>query len=153
MTDELRALLLALCVWGGLCFAGGRYTAPVPPAEVRYVPVHVPAPAPLAEAVPIEPAAESPVVPVPVEPPPVTGAPVDAKPIIPAPRPKIEAKPKPHAKPEVRKSRPVRAPTAAECAQLRFGLATIGRDGVTQKAKERGYSRIQVAGALTACNL
>lgn len=111
MTDELKFVLIVLAAWGGVCFTGGRLTAPAPPpAVVRYIPVHVPAPAPLAEAVPIEPAVEPTVVPTPVEPPAETPAPVEAKPL-PAPRPKVEAPAKVQPRParvrlpSVRKSR------------------------------------------------
>lgn len=155
MDDQARALAIVGVLLAGASgsagFAGGRMSAPVPPAEVRYIPIPAPAALfvpPAAEAEPAEPAPVAPVIAVPIAPA------AEAKPPLPAPRPKVEAKPKPTPpKPEVKKPRPVREPTATECAQLRFGLATIGRDGVNQKAADRGYSKAQVAGALKSCGL
>lgn len=156
MNDQARALLFVAALFGGGGYTGGRVTAPAPPAEVRFV--YVPAPAPLAESVPEEaPPVAAPVDRVtraPLDPPAAVSDPpaVEAKPL-PQPRPKIDAKPKPKppVKPAVTKPRPVRKPTAAECAQLKLGMLTIGRDGVNEKAKARGYTSAQVAWALSAC--
>ncbi len=156
--DQARALAIVAALLSGASgsagFVGGRASVSVPPAEVRYVQLPVPIVVP---ALPVE---ASPVEPVPTPPdaepaPPATAIePPEAKPL-PAPRPKVEAKPKPKPKPEspVQKPRPVRSPTASECAQLRFGLATIGRDGVNRQANARGYTNAQVSWALSACRL
>ncbi len=99
MTDELRAFLIYSAVLAGASFVGGRMTAPVPPAEVRYVtlpaPVVEPEPAPVA---PLEPPAAV----VAAEPESVAPE-VEAKPA-PKPRPKVEAKPKEQPKPKPKAS-------------------------------------------------
>lgn len=105
--DQARAILIVAALWtgatNGASFVGGRMTAPVPPAEVRYVTLPAPAPvvvAPPEVVVPLEP--EPPAAPVAAEPEPVAPE-VEAKPL-PKPRPKIDAKPKAQSKPKARPS-------------------------------------------------
>lgn len=160
MNDQAKALLFVAAFFGGGGFTGGRVTAPAPPAEVRVVRLPsrpMPIPQPAVEAAPEVPAAAEPAVPLspaePLPPPPIA----EEKPSVPvpAPRPKVETKaetkPKPHSKPMA--PRPARKPTASECAQLKLGMLTIGKDGVITKAKARGYSSSQVAWAISACGL
>lgn len=161
MNEEQRALLIVGALLSSMSgtggFVGGRVSAPVPPAEVRVVRVQArpvliaPSPRSVPEAPPtavVEPA----IPPAPAEPqPPVA----EAKPPLPAPRPKVETnletKPRPHPRPAA--PRPARKPTASECAQLKLGMLTIGKDGVITKAKARGYSSSQVVWAISACGL
>ena len=85
MTDEARALAIVAALLSGASgsagFVGGRISAPVPPAEVRYV--HVPIPTvpvvPIEEAAPLAP---------------VTGPLVEVNPPVPTPRPEVETAPK-----------------------------------------------------------
>lgn|GEM_PF-5161671 len=147
--DQARALLivgaLLSAASGGAGFVGGRASAPVLPVEVRFV--HVPAPPALAPlTAPVAPVEAAPLPA--IEPP----AKVEAAPL-PQPRPKIEAKPKALPKREPAKPRPVRKPTASECAQLKIGMLTIGRAGVYEKAKDRNYTKGQVDWAIAACGL
>lgn len=124
--DQVRALLIVAALLSGASgsagFVGGRMSVPVPPAEVRYVPV----PVPLASAAPAEaPPIEPPVAAAPNEIEPAASAPaarVEAAPL-PMPRPKVEAKPsqpKPE-KPAAKRPRP-RAPANAglpSCAVIK----------------------------------
>lgn len=101
MTDEARALLIVAALLsgasGGAGFVGGRASAPVPPPEVRYVTIQIPAAAP--EVAPIAPDPQPPAAPI-AEP--EAAAPeAEIKPV-PKPRPKVEEKPKP--KPKARPS-------------------------------------------------
>lgn len=100
MTDEGRAILIVAALLAGAAgsagFVGGRMTAPVPPAEVRYVTIQAPVVAPEPVA-PIEPVPAPPPV-VSAEPEPVVPE-VEAKPV-PKPRPKVEEKPKLRPKPK-----------------------------------------------------
>lgn len=151
MTDEARALLIAAVVLSGGGFVGGRATAPVPPAEVRYIHVALPPPA-AAFVPPVEVAPDpAPVAPVIEEKPdsaPV--APVEAKPL-PPPKPKAAAKPKPKPEPTVKKPRAEvprqRRPTADECNQMR----SAGRSVVKAGGRLRGYSDAQIERALKDC--
>lgn len=102
MTDEARRFLIysavLFCAGGGVGGVGGRMTAPVPPAEVRYVTLPAPAPVVVEEPAPV----------VPLDPPPAAAEPepvpeVEAAPV-PKPRPKIEAKPKAQPKPKAKPS-------------------------------------------------
>ncbi len=98
VTDEVRGLLIVAALLSGVSFVGGRMTAPVPPAEVRYV--QIPAPVvhvPVPEAAPVEPAPL-------VEPAP----PAEVK-----PPPKVIAKPKPKPQP-VKEPKRRREPTPAK---------------------------------------
>lgn len=108
MTDEGRAILIVAALLssasGGSGFVAGRVSAPVPPAEVRYVRIPVPAPVVVPEpapVVPIEPEPPAAVAPV-AEPEPVAPE-VEAVPL-PQPRPKVEVKPKAQPKPKARPS-------------------------------------------------
>lgn len=107
VTNEARRFLIytatVFFAGGGVGGVGGRMSAPVAPPEVRYV--HVPAPAPLAppvvEATPVETPAPAAVEPAPQVEPPIATAPLtEVKPPLPAPRPKVEAKPKEQPKPQ-----------------------------------------------------
>lgn len=149
MNDQAKALLLMFGVGLGLGGVSGRATAPkpaAPPEVVRYVPI--PAPAVLAPMV------EAPDAPVAMVEPPAPPPVVETKPLPPPvemKRPKVEAKPQ--HKPAPARPRPVRKPTAAECAQLKLGMLTIGKNAVIEKAKARGYTKAQVDWALAACGI
>lgn len=110
---------------------------PVPP------PVNEPPPAP-PPAPPAEPLPDlSPIFP--PSPPPA--------PIEPAPKPKVNAdppKPKPAPKPKPQ-PRPKGVPSAAVCAQIALGIATIGIAGVKAEARKRGYSEAQIDWARKGC--
>lgn len=106
--DQARAILIVAALWtgatNGASFVGGRMTAPVPPAEVRYVTLPAPAPVVVPEPAPVAPLElEPPAAPVAAEPEPVAPPEVEAKPL-PKPRPKIDAKPKAQPKPKARPS-------------------------------------------------
>jgi len=113
VTDEGRAILIVAAllssVSGSGGFVAGRVSAPVPPAEVRYVTIEVPvavpppvAPPAAAEVAPTEPEPKPPAAAAPAaEPEPVPE--VEAAPV-PKPRPKVEAKPKAQPKPKARPS-------------------------------------------------
>jgi hypothetical protein len=144
---------------GSAGFVGGRMSVPVPPAEVRYIPIPAPAPlVPPVETAPAEPAAivppGEPAPVAPIEPPVVTAAPADAKPLQPS-RPKVEAKPAPPKpqkaiakKPRADVSRQ-RRPTADECTQMRGAGRTVVKAG----GRLRGYSDDQIERALRDCAL
>ncbi len=126
MTNEARALAIVAALLSGasgsIGFVGGRMSAPVPPAEVRFVALPAPAQVmtPEDDPAPIEglPPAESAPVPKPAPAAPVA-AQVDAKPS----RPKA-AESKEKAKPQ--KARPA-APkkTLPSCAAIKRGYATM----------------------------
>lgn len=122
MTDEGRALLIVAALLSGASasagFVGGRMTAPVPPAEVRYVPVSAPPIEVIAEPAPIAPPAE-PAVPAPAE----AAAPVEVKPVKPLPRPKVEVKPKEQPKPKSRPPAPKK--TLPSCAVVKREYQTM----------------------------
>lgn len=128
MNEQARALLLVGALLSGVSgstgFVGGRMTAPVPPAEVRFVQVPVPAAVVMpAEAASVEPDVSAPKVepddavvsappPVEVKPPP---AKVDAKPKAKI-EPTIKPTVKPQAKPEVRPRTPAPKKSLPSCA-------------------------------------
>lgn len=106
MTDEARALAIVAALLSGASgsagFVGGRISAPVPPAEVRYVTLPAPAPVVVEPPAPVAPLElEPPAAPVAAEPGPAPE--VESAPV-PKPRPKIEAKPKAQPKPKARPS-------------------------------------------------
>jgi hypothetical protein len=84
----------------------------------------------------------APAPPIVIPPPP----PVVLKPI---PPPKAKGKP-PVGKPVVR---PTVQISAGQCAQIRQGIAWIGRAGVISAAKQRGYSDFQIREAIRVCGL
>lgn len=163
MNEEQKALLIVAALLFGsgntTGFVGGRVTAPVPRPEVRIVHVQAPEAAKPVKAPATQPVLPSPTVETaaPAEPATVEPAPAiaDTKPPLPAPRPKVETNPEAKARPHPRPAapRPARKPTASECAQLKLGMLTIGKDGVISKAKARGYSAAQVTWAISACGL
>ena len=129
MSEQARALLiysaLLLGVGGGGGFAGGRMSAPVPPAEVRIVTI----PAPPAVVIPPEATLVEPVVPVPL--PKVerdetaVSPPVEVKPS----PPKIDARPKavikPQAKPEAKPRAPAPKKSLPSCAVVKREYQTM----------------------------
>lgn len=149
MNDEARAFLivgaLIASVSGSGGFVGGRVTAPLPPAEVRYVPIPVPV-APLAEAVPIDPPAPAVVEPAPQVEPPVATAPppIETKPMLPAPRPKVEAAPK--AKPA---AQPKPRPPAAKNTTLP-SCAVVKREYERMTSSERWAAYLRADAAQVA---
>lgn len=107
MTDEGRAILIVAAllssVSGSGGFVAGRVSAPVPPAEVRYVTIPAPAAVVLSPVdVAPEPLPALPAAPVVAEPEPVAPE-LEAAPL-PKPRPKVEEKPKSKPKPKARPS-------------------------------------------------
>ncbi len=125
MTDEARALAIVAALLSGASgsagFVGGRMSAPVPPAEVRFV--ALPVPALPAEVEPIEPAPSAvPMPPVSIEPPAASTTPDDIKPL-PAPRPKVEARPKEQPKPKPRPA--ALKKSLPSCAAIKREYATM----------------------------
>lgn len=134
------ALLSGASAVGG--FSLGRMSAPVPPAEVRYILMPAPVPEPPVCPAPPPKAAEPATAPEP---------PVE-KPAPPPPPPKVAAKPA--AKPEpAKKPRAAaprqRRPTIAECEQMRGA----GRSLVMAGGRLRGYSDQQIERALRDCGI
>lgn len=110
MTDEARALLIVAALLSGASGSVGgvigRVTAPVPPAEVRYVTISAPAPP--------EPVAMPPVVEPAPAPPPEPPAVVETK-----PPPKGEAKPKAQVKPQAKPRPAVQKKSLPSCAFIK----------------------------------
>ena len=165
MTDEqFKALMvvgaLLTVVSGGGGFTAGRATAPAPPVvtapapEIQYRIVEVPVPVPVLPGKTTERLDQETFVPPKLgdEAPHAQPAVVPARKSSPA-----KAQPKSEKKSEVRKPRTPapkkKGPTAAQCAQLRLGIATVGRDSVIDGGRKRGYTSTQVNWALRECGL
>lgn len=101
-----------------------------------------------AETVPLPPARPS--VAPPIAKPAVIVPPVVSKPAAASPKPQPKPQPKPVAKP-VREKPAAARPSSTMCAQIGMGIRKIGREGVRQEARRRGYSDAQINGAARAC--
>jgi len=98
-----------------------------------------------AETVPLPPARPS--VAPPIAKPAVIVPPIVSKP--PAARPKPKP---PTAREKPQRAKPAASrPSSAMCAQIGMGIRMIGREGVRQEARRRGYSDSQINGAARAC--